>query len=59
MSNELIIELRDYLEKFIESNKGRNLHLLDISMHLTEIKIFADKLNIKFNEFKRKQEGGK
>lgn len=38
-----IIELREYLEEFIKRFKGKKLHMLDISEHLSEIRRFGIK----------------
>lgn len=43
--NELIKNLRNYLENFIKGYKKRELHLIDISNHLEVIKRFQNNLN--------------
>ena len=48
MDNKLYMELRDYLESFIENNKDKKLHALDVSIHLTRIDEFKTRLALNF-----------
>ena len=43
--NEILIELRDYLESFVKRFHNQNIHLLDISHHITLMKDYQTRLH--------------
>jgi len=42
--NSVIIEFREYLERFVQNHKG-SIHLLDISKHISAVKEFEERLS--------------
>lgn len=55
---DLEIEIRDYLEDFIDKHKNNPLHLLDVSAHLSEMQIFMERLEeeVNINEQEKSKE---
>lgn len=43
----MLIKVRDYLESFIENNKNKPLHLLDVQIHMNKM----DEISQEFQDY--------
>lgn len=53
--NNVLRELRDYLDWFVNISYYRQIHLIDVSKHLMEIKKFQERLGVEKTEDEMKK----